>query len=110
MSLADELERIAALHERGAISDVEFQQIKARLINPLPPSGANLPGGLPDSLSASQLRRSRDDRWLGGVCGGLARLTDMESWVWRLIFAGMFLLWGTGLLLYILLWIFVPDE
>ncbi|RTL32614.1 MAG: PspC domain-containing protein [Burkholderiales bacterium] len=111
MSLADELERIAALHERGVLSDDEFQQIKSRLIhNPMPPSGDGLPAGDSDSLQVSQLRRSRDDRWLGGVCGGIARLTRMESWVWRLIFAAMFMLWGTGLLLYILLWIFVPDD
>ena len=30
-----------------------------------------------------------------------------RGWV---LFAAMFLLWGTGLLLYILLWIFVPDD
>ncbi len=110
MSLADELERIATLHERGVLSDAEFQQIKTRLIQELPQSGVGLPADVPGSLEVSQLRRSRDDRWLGGVCGGIARLTNMESWIWRLIFAAMFLLWGTGLLLYILLWIFVPDE
>ena len=60
--------------------------------------------------TVNRLRRSRDDRWLGGVCGGLARLTGMESWIWRLAFALLFLFWGAGLLLYILLWIFVPDE
>ena len=48
--------------------------------------------------------------WIGGVCGGLARATGIESWVWRLIFAVLFLFGGTGLLLYILLWIFVPTE
>ena len=60
--------------------------------------------------NVNRLRRSRDDRWLGGVCGGVARLTGMESWVWRMAFALLFLFWGAGLLLYILLWIFVPDE
>ncbi|MBI5927636.1 MAG: PspC domain-containing protein [Aquabacterium sp.] len=110
MSLADELERLATLHERGVLSAEEFQQAKARLIHQLPQSGDGLPAGASGSLEVSQLRRSRDDRWLGGVCGGIARLTDMESWIWRLIFAAMFMLWGTGLLLYILLWIFVPDD
>jgi phage shock protein C len=96
VSLADELERLAALHERGVLTSDEFQQAKMRVLTSVSP--------------VNQLLRSRSDRWLGGVCGGLARLTGMASWVWRLIFAVLFLFWGSGLLLYILLWVFVPDE
>ncbi|MES2088772.1 MAG: PspC domain-containing protein [Pseudomonadota bacterium] len=106
MSVADELERLAALQERGVLSADEFQRLKARLIeegaSTLPMLGAGSP--------VNRLRRARDDRWLGGICGGLARMTGMESWVWRLAFVLLFLFWGAGLLLYILLWIFVPDE
>ena len=62
-------------------------------------------------LSAvNALRRSRDDRWIAGVCGGLAKSTAMESWVWRLIFALLLLFGGAGLLAYALMWIFVPAE
>ena len=106
MTHADELERLATLRDRGVISDDEFQQLKTRVIQ----------GGVATPVSAllpstvNRLRRSRSDRWLGGVCGGVALLTGMESWVWRLAFALLFLFWGAGLLLYILLWIFVPDE
>jgi phage shock protein C len=108
MSLADELDRLAALHERGVLTADEFQQCKAKLIGqwPAPGRDAAMASGSP----VNQLRRSHDDRWLGGICGGLARLTDMASWVWRLIFTVLFLFWGSGLLLYILLWVFVPDE
>ena len=56
------------------------------------------------------LRRTGGDRWIGGVCGGLARATGMEAWAWRLIFTVIFLCGGAGLLLYVLLWIFVPAE
>ncbi len=103
MTLATELERLAALHEKGALTAAEFAQAKARLL-----SQPSLPAEV--ATQVGQFRRSRGDRWLGGICGGLARLTDMESWVWRLIFAVLFFFWGSGLLLYILLWIFVPDE
>jgi phage shock protein PspC (stress-responsive transcriptional regulator) len=34
----------------------------------------------------------------------------MEPWVWRLLFAVLFICAGAGLLLYLLLWIFVPSE
>ena len=55
-------------------------------------------------------RRSRGARWLGGVCGGIARSTGMPAWIWRLIFLAVFFYWGTGVLAYVLLWIFVPGE
>ena len=106
MSHADELERLATLRARGVISESEFQQLKTRVIQ----EGIATPVGNPVLADVNRLRRSRDDRWLGGVCGGVARLTGMESWVWRLAFTLLFLFWGAGLLLYILLWIFVPDE
>lgn len=56
------------------------------------------------------LKRSKTDKWLGGVCGGLGEHTPIPSWAWRFLFAVAFLFFGTGLLLYILLWIFVPRE
>lgn len=54
--------------------------------------------------------RSRKDRWIGGVCGGLGEHTPVPSWTWRLIFTLSLLICGTGFLVYILLWIFVPEE
>lgn len=54
--------------------------------------------------------RSRKDRWIGGVCGGLGEHTPVPSWTWRLLFTLFLLMWGTGLLFYILLWIFAPEE
>ena len=60
--------------------------------------------------AVNSFRRSRNDRWFDGVCGGIARSTGMDAWVWRLIFAALFICAGAGLLLYILLWLFVPSE
>ncbi len=58
----------------------------------------------------NQLRRSLTDRWLGGVCGGIAQATGVASWVWRLIFSFGIVFAGCGLALYVLLWILVPQE
>ena len=58
----------------------------------------------------NRLRRSRTDRWLGGVCGGLGRASGMEAWIWRLVFVLFTLTFGFGVAIYLLLWIFVPDE
>ena len=52
--------------------------------------------------------RSRIDRWIGGVCGGLASATGMASWVWRVVFTALALCGGSGLVITSLLWIFVP--
>jgi phage shock protein PspC (stress-responsive transcriptional regulator) len=105
MPLADELERLAALRDKGVLTDDEFARLKGQLID-----GGALTASARGNVAVNRLRRSRGDRWLGGVCGGLAEQTSLESWVWRLAFAGLFLFWGVGLLFYILLWIFVPDE
>ena len=103
MSLADELDKLSSLHDRGVITSEEFQKLKARLVE----GGA---AGSPAASVDSQMRRSRDDRWIGGVCGGLARIMGVESWLVRLGFALLTFFWGTGLVVYILLWIFVPNE
>ena len=56
------------------------------------------------------LTKSSKDKWIGGVCGGLGEHTPVPSWCWRLLFAALFLCYGTGLLIYILLWIFLPRA
>jgi phage shock protein C len=106
MSLADELLKLEQLRERGSLSTDEFERAKARLLGT--GSGADSPSKLAQSLNS--LRRSTSDKWIAGVCGGIASATGVESWIWRLLLAVLFFAGGTGLVLYILLWIFVPAE
>jgi phage shock protein PspC (stress-responsive transcriptional regulator) len=117
MNLSDEIKRLHELHQAGALSDAEFEQAKARVLSAAPASGAtsgprvNLnkgDGTLCGELSS--LRRSRTDRWLGGVCGGLALASGVDSWVWRLVFVLFTCTFGFGIAIYLLLWIFVPEE
>jgi len=104
MSLSQELSELGGLHERGVLSDEEFARAKARVLGGAPEITA------PPLKAINALRRSRDDRWLGGVCGGMARVTGVESWVWRLLFALLALCAGTGVLVYLLMWILVPAD
>ena len=106
MSLADELGKLEALRERGVLSQAELDSAKRRLLDG--PALSSSSGGAASAIN--RLRRSRSDKWIGGVCGGLAALTGVESWAWRLILTLLFLFGGAGGLLYILLWIFVPLE
>lgn len=109
MSIAAEIERLNALRERGALSDEEFAQAKARLLAGLGGAGTGA-GDSSAGAAINRLRRSRSDRWLGGVCGGIARSLGAESWILRLLLVILALFGGTGLIVYILLWIFVPLE
>ncbi|CAM3917581.1 PspC domain-containing protein [Roseateles saccharophilus] len=109
MNDAEELNKLADLHARGVLNDEEFAKAKARVLSGSTASAAGATPG-PNVGAVNGLRRSRMDRWLGGVCGGIARATGLDSWVWRLIFTVLFLAFGSGILLYILLWIFVPEE
>jgi phage shock protein C len=104
MSLSEELGRLGELHQRGMLSDEEFGRAKARVLGATPEVSA------PALMAINALRRSRDDRWLGGVCGGIARITGVQSWVWRLLFAALALCAGTGVLVYLLMWILVPAD
>ena len=107
MSLSDDLQKLEELRARGALTDEEFLRAKERLLNAASTSSASAP---PFVSAVNTFRRSRTDRWLAGVCGGLGRLTGMEAWVWRLFFTVLFLCAGTGLLVYLLLAIFVPSD
>jgi phage shock protein PspC (stress-responsive transcriptional regulator) len=106
MTLADEIERLQALRERGALSEDEFQRAKARLLDQ-PPAAPFAP---PHDSFLHRLSRSRTDRVLGGVCGGLGRHTGLPSWVWRVLFCAAALYFGIGMLAYVLLWLFMPLE
>lgn len=58
-----------------------------------------------------RLYRSKKERMLGGVCGGLGEHLNVDPTVIRLVWAVIALLsLGTGLLIYIIAWIIIPDE
>jgi phage shock protein C len=105
--LSEELKKLAELRESGTLTEAEFIRAKERLLN-TPHSSASPAPPLTSAVNA--FRRSRNDRWIAGVCGGIGRATGMESWVWRLFFTVLLLCGGTGLLVYVLLALFVPSE
>lgn len=56
------------------------------------------------------LRRSRHDRILAGVCGGLAEFFGISAFWFRLAMLIAFIPGGVpGVLIYILLWIMIPS-
>ncbi len=80
-----------------------------------------------ESFRGRRLFRDADDKWIGGVCSGMAAYFDKEPWIFRLVFSLPFLLSifsgsfddigapllfgsfsGTFVLIYIVLWIVLP--
>lgn len=59
---------------------------------------------------SGRLYRSKTDRFLGGVCGGLGKYLGFNSAIVRLIFLVLIFGTGWGVLLYLALWILLPAE
>lgn len=57
-----------------------------------------------------QLKRSRKNRIIAGVCGGFAEYFNVDPTLVRLIWVLITLAWGAGLLLYIIAWLIIPEE
>lgn len=82
-----------------------------------------VPESAENAYRGRRLYRSAEDKWIGGVCGGMAAYFDKDPWMFRLAF-GLPLLFGAGIfrnflfvfgslsgaavLIYILLWIVLP--
>jgi len=59
--------------------------------------------------TSKKLRRSRDNRVIAGVCGGLGEFFGISAIWFRLAFLLALIPGGIpGLLIYILLWIIIP--
>ena len=57
-----------------------------------------------------KLYGSRTNRKLAGVCGGLAQYSNIDATLIRVLFVVLALLGGPGLVIYLLMWILVPQE
>ena len=61
-------------------------------------------------LLRPEARRSGTDRMAGGVCGGLADYSGVDAVLWRVGFVALTLIGGSGVLLYLLLWVLLPPP
>jgi phage shock protein PspC (stress-responsive transcriptional regulator) len=55
-----------------------------------------------------RLYRNPDERMLGGVCSGLGNFFNIDPIIIRLIFVVAVIFWGTGTLIYLILWVVMP--
>lgn len=61
-------------------------------------------------MANNRLYRSESDKILGGVCGGIAEVYDVDPTLVRLITLLIVLGTGAGLLVYLVAWLIMPTE
>ena len=57
-----------------------------------------------------KLYRSNKDAMLGGVCGGIAEYFTIDPVIIRLLFGAAAILGGSGILLYFICWVLIPEK
>ncbi len=60
-------------------------------------------------MTETRLYRSRTNTVIGGVCGGLGEYLNVDPILFRILFALALIIGGSGLLVYIILWIVIPE-
>ena len=62
------------------------------------------------STETQKLYRSRDERMIGGVCGGLGEFFGIDPTLIRLLFVLLTIFGGSGVLVYLVMLLIVPEE
>jgi phage shock protein C len=71
-------------------------------------TGAAAPGFIPRAHVVKRLARSSTDKKIAGVCGGLAEYFDLDPTLVRILWLVLIIFAGTGVLVYVILWIALP--
>lgn len=71
--------------------------------------GSPKPGPAAAQTEPKRLYRSRKNRAIGGVCGGIGEYFGIDSVAVRLVFL-ILLFFGGGLILYLIFWIVIPER
>jgi phage shock protein PspC (stress-responsive transcriptional regulator) len=75
------------------------------------PESTDWSGGGPGSPRAGKrLERKLANRWVAGVCAGLADYTGIDATVFRVVFAVLTFVGGLGPIAYLLGWALIPEE
>jgi phage shock protein C len=72
------------------------------------PGSAGWSGGR--TPKGKRLERKLANRWVAGVCAGLADYTGVDATLIRVVFAVLTFFGGTGLIAYVLGWALIPEE
>jgi len=62
------------------------------------------------SIVSKKLYRSKNNRRVAGVCGGIAEYFDIDPTLVRLLTLLFILLGGAGVITYFIAWIIIPEK
>jgi phage shock protein C len=62
------------------------------------------------SSEQKKLYRSKENKLIGGVCGGLGEYFDVDPTIIRLLWVIVILMGGSGILIYLVLWVVIPEK
>jgi phage shock protein C len=74
------------------------------------PSGSTGPSEPPEPAPQRVVRRSRSERLLAGVCGGVGRYLGVDPVLLRIAFIILTLANGLGVIAYVVAWVAIPEE
>lgn len=61
-------------------------------------------------MTYKKFNRSKTDRKIAGICGGLGEYFTIDPVMFRLLFVFLLFFAGGGLLMYLIFWIVTPEE
>lgn len=67
-------------------------------------------GRMSDTSDFKRLTRSKDERMIAGVCGGVAKYLGLDPVLVRVLFVALALFGGGGLVLYVICWVLMKEE
>lgn len=67
-------------------------------------------GAQREARAGRRLRLSATERMVGGVCGGLGELFELDPVLFRAAFLVLAFIGGLGILLYVVLWLLLPSA
>lgn len=94
---------------KQVITMKDVEEVMAILGSPEDISGGEPAGEVPPR-SQRRMYRDPDRRIIGGVCAGISAYLDWDPLIIRIIFAALIFAGGFGLLLYLILWIVLPEA
>lgn len=63
-----------------------------------------------EEFSVKRLERSRHQRMIAGVCGGVAEYFEVDVTLIRLLMLAFILMEGAGIVLYLAAWAIIPET
>ncbi len=96
---------------KQVINMKDVEEVMEILGSPELISGSGSAESEPRTASSSRrIYRDPDRRIFGGVCAGLAEYLNMDALIIRIIFAILVLAGGFGILIYLVLWVVLPEA